>query len=250
MNPEVFKIVKWSFNHLVETNEEVTMSDLEAEVINLASFLYLKDAPEIDFELNYLESDLVDEVEGGNPSIITQVTAAATMLFPRDYTSADAALANQAVLMNLRVMGLDDYSAFLKAYFLSKHKIALVDDNDYNVRTEIFKSPVNSLWQKENGKEVMVSDSDTDREVICKFNSETGDFDVLINPYNPNVKGKIFFRGRSLIRGMSHDKTRMFEFLFDDDSDMEEVIMHRLDKGDLVKYHKSRSQVIAPELPF
>lgn len=244
MNPELFKIVKWSVNHLLENNEGVTVSDLEAEVINLASFLYLKQAAEIDFTLDYLDDDLLDEVESFDVGVIEEVAAAATMLFPKYYTSANAALVRQSVLMNLQVMGLDDYAGFLKGYFSSKHKIALdgEGDEDSNIKTERFQSPFNSLWQKEDGKEVLVTGSDTNREVICRFDFDTSDFDVLINPYNPNVKGKITFRSPYLVRGTSHDRTRSFEFHYKD-LELNEVIMHRLDKDDLVKYHKVKVQL-------
>jgi hypothetical protein len=238
MNPEVYQIVRDSIVHLQQTSGSINTSGLEAEIINLASFLYLKDAWEIDFELDYLDSELLEQVESFDEDVVQEVVNAAMALYPKHYTQSHAMLATQSVLMNVQAMGLDDYAAFLKAYFSAKHKI-LLDNGDISTNTQVFNSPLNSLWNKEGSKEVKVTDSETDREVIFQFSFDTGDFNVLINPYNPNVKGKITFRGATLISGMSNDKTRMFDFYYKD-SVIQEVVMHRLDKGDLVKYHKAK----------
>lgn len=235
MQSMVFEVFRDSILHVEEVNNSLNVSDLEAEVINLSSFLYVRTSKYIDFKLDYLDNGMVEGIASYDVSVIQEVIDAAMQLFPKHYTQRHASVASQAVLMNLEVMGINDYSSFLKAYFSSKHKISIAS-KDENVKTEIFKSPMNSLWNVDGENEVKVTDSFTDREVIFQFNLSTNDFDILINPYNPNVKGKIVRKTTSLVTGISNDKTRKFDFHYED-SVIQEVVMHRLDKGDIVRYH-------------
>lgn len=225
MNHYILTILKQSITSLIQNNPDLTAADLEAEIINLASYIFLKDSGEVDFSLDYLDQDSIDALDGGDYEIVDEIIDGATILFPKHYTERNAIIAKQGVRMNMQLA--DNYGSFLKSYFISKHKISL--SSDY----QNFSSPNNSLW--ENG--VKKIDSPTQRDVNYKFDFENNTFEILINPYNPLVTGKILSKTNEKIKCRSFDNTREFEFLLNG-SQLYEVIMHRIDKGDMIKYHQ------------
>ncbi len=225
MNTEISIIITESIKHLIQNVQGATSDDLEAEIINLASYVYLRDSDQIDFSLDYLDQDIISSLSGYDFDVVDEIINRTKFLFPDYYSEAAALNATQGVRMNIHLMS--DYGSFLKSYFISKHKIA--DGNNY----KFFSSPLNSLWY--NG--VKHSDSHTQRDVNYKFDSITNTFEVLISPFNPLVQGSIISMNSNLIKCLSNDKTREFEFHFINDH-LFEVVMNRLDKGDTVKYHK------------
>lgn len=224
MNQNILKTIKQSFEHLMLENENLTVDDLEVEIINLASYLYLRDTSEIDFLLDYLDNRIIDQIEGNNLNIVDKVIDGAALLYSKFYKGAHVMNAKDAVRMNLRLA--DNYGSFLKAYFISKHHI------DGNGKFIKFSSPKNSLWI--NG--VKQSESPTQRDVLYSFDNNT--FEILILPYNPKVVGKIINKTRYKIKCVSYDKSREFEFRYMN-GQLFELVMHRIDKGDAVKYHKN-----------
>ena len=67
------QVVKESVEHLELCIGKVTQEKLEAEAINLASYIYLRKGGKIDFELNYLTKGLMDKIPSGDFKVADQV---------------------------------------------------------------------------------------------------------------------------------------------------------------------------------
>lgn len=67
------QVVKESLEHLKKCIGKVTQEKLEAEAINLASYIYLRKGGKIDFELDYLTKGLMDKIPSGDFKVADQV---------------------------------------------------------------------------------------------------------------------------------------------------------------------------------
>ncbi len=226
MRENIFKILRQSYEDLLSKNSGLRTEDLEAEIINLACYVYLKDDSEIDFSLDYLDHDILYSLASYDFRITDDIIDSALLLFSKYYNESHAINARQGVRMNIQLA--ENFGSFLKSYFISRHKVSGGGVYEY------FSSPRNSLWQGN----VMQSDSHTQRDINYKFSFEDNTFEILINPYNPLVTGQILASTSEKIICQSYDSTRRFEFLFTSSS-LYEVVMYRIDKGDIVKYHQS-----------
>lgn len=225
MNQDILSILRQSYEHLLRNNAELRTSDLEAEIINLACYIYLKDDSEIDFSLDYLDQEILNSFQSYDFETADDIIDGAKFLFSKYYNDSHAISAKQGVRMNIQLA--QNFGSFLKSYFISRHKLSDGDVYEY------FSSPRNSLWQGN----IKQSDSETQRDINYKFSFENNTFEILINPYNPLVTGEILARTPEKIICQSYDYTRRFEFLFAN-SKLYEVVMHRIDKGDIVIYHQ------------
>jgi hypothetical protein len=225
MNNEILRILMQGYNDLHKKNENITTSDLEAEIINIASYIYLKDSEEIDFQLDYLDDESLKSLNSYDLDLIDELFDSATMIFPEYYTMSNALHGKQAVRVNIQQA--KDYGSFLKSYFLSKHQILYTD-------FEIFISSNNSRWI-DGVKQANYGLSQ--RIINYKFDFENEVFEIMIYPFNPIVKGKIQAKNNEKVKCVSFDKQREFEFIFKE-GQIFEVAMQRLDRGDTVIYHK------------
>ena len=216
-------IVNQSIKHLFHQNENITLQVIEDEGICLASYIFLKDNFEIDFELDYISKELLDPILGEDFEIVDQVFDILHIIFP-EYTEKHAEYGKHSLRMNLKLT--NNYGAILKSHFLRYHKIK--EQNNYNT----FDSPSNSLWS--NGKQSITSP--TRRIINYYFDKEGKYFELLIPPYNPLVTGRIVSISPVKIECRSNDGTRTFIFHLKN-NEVEEVEMYRNDKNDLVKYH-------------
>ena len=67
------QVVKESVEHLEKCIGKVTLEKLEAEAINLASYIYLRKGGKIDFKLDYLTEGLMDKIPSGDFRVADQV---------------------------------------------------------------------------------------------------------------------------------------------------------------------------------
>ena len=121
MNRNIVDMLSSSFEHLLQNNANLTSIDLEAEIINIASYIYLKGSSEIDFSLNYINKNNIDSLHNQDFDIVDEIIDTAAILFKNHYGYVEVINAKHGVRINVEVA--DNYGAFLKAYFTSKHKI-------------------------------------------------------------------------------------------------------------------------------
>lgn len=117
----VKEIAKQSFRDLISKNSEVRVKDLEAEVINLIWYLSLRKLGSIHWTLPFLDEDLVEELIESDVDIAAGVTKMAMEGFVNSYNEGNAYVAIQGVIMNMKLMSVEDSSEFLKRYFEDKH---------------------------------------------------------------------------------------------------------------------------------
>lgn len=122
----VESIAKQSFSHLLNNNSQLKVSDLEAEVINLISYLSLRQTKDISWRLSFLDESIIQEIIKNDEDAMKGVTDTAMKMFPDSYNEGNAFFAMQGVIMNLKMMSASDYSVFLMEYFSSKHKVVLL----------------------------------------------------------------------------------------------------------------------------
>lgn len=67
------QVVKESIEHLEKCIGKITLEKLDAEAINLASYIYLRKGGKIDFELDYLTKGLMDKIPSGDFKVADQV---------------------------------------------------------------------------------------------------------------------------------------------------------------------------------
>jgi hypothetical protein len=118
-------LAKQSFEHLLKNNSEVRVKDLEAEVINLISYLSLRQTGDILWKLSFLDETLINSVINNQEDVLTGITDATMKLFPDSYNNGNAYVGMQGVIMNLKLMSAADYSKFLKDYFIKNHRIQI-----------------------------------------------------------------------------------------------------------------------------
>jgi len=115
-------VLRSSLVHLRENNQNLTTVDLETEVINLCSYVYLRDTPQIKFSLNYINRNNIDSLDNQDFDVIDKIIDAAVIIFKEFYGYAEAINAKHAIRLNIELY--EDYGSFLESYFVSKHKIA------------------------------------------------------------------------------------------------------------------------------
>lgn len=222
MQHNLVRVIGDSFDNWFKFNDSPTLADIEAEIINLSTFIYLRNSNKIEFNLEYIDQQVLNSLPSSDIEVANQlIDLAVVMLEP--YTEIHAINAKQAVIMNSESNGIED---FLKSYYISKHRVST------GLKFEYFFSPKNSLWK--NGEKTL--DSATKREINYCLN-EDNTFEIRINPYNSNLHGEIISKTAEKTICLSNDRKRKIEFMFSSGI-ITEVVMHRLDKGDTVKYHK------------
>lgn len=118
-------IAKQSFAHLLKNNPEVRVKDLEAEAINLISYLSLRQQGKISWKLSFLDENNIQSIINNDKNVMQGVTNTAMAMFSGNYNEGNAFVAMQGVTLNLALMAVNDHSNFLIDYFKNKHKVQL-----------------------------------------------------------------------------------------------------------------------------
>lgn len=84
MNNTIIKLFTKSYNHLLENNSGLNVLDLEAEIINIASFIYLKD--KLDFTLDFVNEEVIERLNSNNFNTVNAIIDNAVKLFSKYYT--------------------------------------------------------------------------------------------------------------------------------------------------------------------
>ena len=116
------QVVKESVEHLKKCLGSLTSEKLEAEAINLASYIFLRKGGKIDFELDFLTKGLIENVPSGDYAVADKVFPLMTKYGEGLYTESHASFGkNQGYRLN--VTKDPDLASFLKGYYKSVHKV-------------------------------------------------------------------------------------------------------------------------------
>lgn len=116
------QVVKESVEHLKKCLGSLTSEKLEAEAINLGSYIFMRKGGKIDFELDFLTKDLIEKVPSGDYAVADKVFPLMIKYGEGLYTERHASFGkNQGYRLN--VTKDPDLASFLKGYYKSVHKV-------------------------------------------------------------------------------------------------------------------------------
>jgi hypothetical protein len=118
----VEQVVKESVEHLKKCIGTLSSEKLEAEAINLASYIFLRKSGKISFELDFLTKGLIEMVPSGDYTTSDKVFPFMVKYGEGLYTNRHADFGkNQGYKLN--VTKVPDLASFLKGYYKSVHKV-------------------------------------------------------------------------------------------------------------------------------
>ena len=121
------QVVKESVEHLERCIGKVTQEKLEAEAINLASYIYLRKGGKIDFELGYLTKGLMDKIPSGDFNVADQVFPLMIKYGSNGLYLNKNAFIGKKLAYKANVQQDPEHHNFLKGYFKSVHKLNIAE---------------------------------------------------------------------------------------------------------------------------
>lgn len=116
------QVVKESVEHLKKCLGTLTSEKLEAEAINLASYIFLRESDKVQFELDFLTKGLVDKVPSGDYTFADKVFPLMVKYGEGLYTEKHASFGkNKGYKLSVTID--PDLAGFLKGYYKSVHKV-------------------------------------------------------------------------------------------------------------------------------
>lgn len=116
------QVVKESVEHLKKCVGTLTSEKLEAEAINLASYIFLRKSGKINFELDFLTKGQIDKIPSGDYATSDKVFPLMVKYGDGLYTNRHADFGkNRGYKLN--VTKDPDLANFLKGYYKSVHKV-------------------------------------------------------------------------------------------------------------------------------
>ena len=136
------QVVKESVEHLEKCIDKVTQEKLEAEAINLASYIYLRKGGKIDFDLDYLTPGLMDKIPSGDFKVADQVFPLMIKYGSGGLYINKNAFIGKGLAYKANVQQDPEHHNFLKGYYKSVHKLHIddpkpkVDSTSNNLKEE------------------------------------------------------------------------------------------------------------------
>ena len=122
------QVVKESVEHLKKCLGTLTSEKLEAEAINLASYIFLRKNGKIKFELDFLTKGIMEKVPSGDYAVADKVFPLMVKYGEGLYTNLHADFGkNKGYKLN--VTKDPDLASFLKGYYKSVHKVNVGETN-------------------------------------------------------------------------------------------------------------------------
>ena len=122
------QVVKESVEHLKKCLGTLTSEKLEAEAINLASYIFLRKNGKIKFELDFLTKGIMEKVPSGDYAVADKVFPLMVKYGEGLYTNLHADFGkNKGYKVN--VTKDPDLASFLKGYYKSVHKVNVGETN-------------------------------------------------------------------------------------------------------------------------
>ena len=120
--PPIEQVVKESVEHLKKCSGTLTSEKLEAEAINLASYIFLRGNDKVQFNLDFLTKGLIDKIPSGDYTFADKVFPLMVKYGEGLYTEKHASFGkNLGYKLNVTID--PDLASFLKGYYKSVHKV-------------------------------------------------------------------------------------------------------------------------------
>ena len=129
------QVVKESVEHLRKCLGILTSEKLEAEAINLASYIFLRKSGKIQFGLDFLTKGIMDKIPSGDYAVSDKVFPLMVKYGDGLYTNRHSDFGkNQGYKLN--VIKDPDLANFLKGYYKSVHKVNVGETNPQSVTSK------------------------------------------------------------------------------------------------------------------
>ncbi|MDY3521946.1 hypothetical protein PG614_09925 [Riemerella anatipestifer] len=206
-----------SITNLQQRRGNITVADLETEVINNTCLFVLKNQKEKMRQGKTIEEmflGALNSIQDFIP-ITSAFTEAAMELFPGQYTERHAMMATMGVQQNIAWEGMWD---FLRDYFQKNHGIRI---DDTETEASIFYSTKHKRY--ENGS--LVSESEVERTINLNFIDNNQELVVSIEPSLSPKKSHLISNDGNTLKYKGYDPDYLFTVSFDDFEEVEQFIL-------------------------
>ncbi len=210
---EAKRILLRSVLNLQERRGDITIGDLEAEVINNACLYILKNQKE-----HMSKSKSIEEIFLSALNSVTDFvpyaqafTEAAMELFPRHYTENEAIIANLGIQQNIAWEGMWDH---LRNYFQKNHGLQI--DNVETTPTTFY-----STNHKRFENNTLISESDVARTINLSFIDNKQEIIVSIEPSLSPKKAYLISNENRKLKYKGYDPDYLFIITLDEFKEIE-----------------------------
>lgn len=206
-----------SISNLQQRRGNLTVADLEAEVINNTCLFVLKNQKEKMRQGKTIEEMFLGALNSTQDfiPITSAFTEAAMELFPGQYTEQHAMIATMGVQQNVAWEGMWD---FLRDYFQKNHGIQI---DDTKTESAIFYSTKHKRY--ENG--VLVSESEVERTINLSFIDDNQELIVSIEPSLSTKKSHLIFNNETILKYKGYDPDYLFTIKLDNFDEVEQFTL-------------------------
>jgi len=218
MNKETAKqILSKSISNLQERRGDLTVGDIEAEVINNACLYILKNQKEKTQGSKTIEEMFLGALDATKDFVpfAQAFTEAAMELFPRHYTEKEAIPATFGIQQNIAWEGMWDH---LRNYFQKNHGIQI--DNVETTPTTFYST---SHKRYENNS--LTSESEVERTINLSFIDNNKEIIVSIEPSLSPKKGYLISQEDKELKYKGYDADYLFSIRLDDFDEVETFIL-------------------------
>lgn len=201
-------ILSQSITNLQSRRGQITIADVEAEVINNACLSILKN------------KDIANSMSYAN-----LFTKAASELIPQ-YSERESTSAMIGIPQNVQWEGMWD---FLRNYFQKNHGIQI---DNVETTPSIFYSTKHKRY--ENG--VLSSESEVERTINISFINEKKEIVVSIEPALSPKKGYIISKNQNQMQFKGFDPDYLFTVTFDTFDEVETFVLEMPNRGLKIVY--------------
>ena len=229
MNKETAKqILTNSISNLQKRRGNITVSDLETEVINNACLYILKKQKDKTSQGKTIEEMFLGALESTKNfiPISKDFTEAAMELFPDNYTEKNAIMATMGIQQNIAWEGMWD---FLRDYFQKNHGKRI--DN-----TEVSQSVFNSTKHQRFENENLVSESEVERIINVSYIDNKEEVIVEIAPSLSPKKARIISKTANKLVYKGFDPDYLFTIELDSFDEIENFTLEMPNRKLKIQY--------------
>ena len=229
MNKETAKqILSKSISNLQERRGDLTVGDIEAEVINNACLYILKNQKEKTQGSKTIEEMFLGALDATKDfaPYAQAFTEAAMELFPRHYTEKEAIPATFGIQQNIAWEGMWDH---LRNYFQKNHGIQI---DEVETEPTIFYSNKHKRYENNS----LVSESEVERTINLNFIDNKNVLVIGIAPsLSPKKSYKLERNGNS-VKYKGDDPDYLFTVTYDDFDEVEQFTLEMPNRGLKIVY--------------
>ncbi len=218
-----------SINRLREKKGTISLSDIEAEVINNACLYYLENIN----KNNKKNTGLLDYLFGKKHktqdanSVANMFTEAAMELFPNQYSKEQQLIANFGIINNVEWSGMWD---FLRDYFQNNHGVAI---DNLNNNSQVFHSSSHSRYESNK----LVSKHEISRTITIRKSDNKEEWLISIHPSLTTKKSRLIDSNDDYKSFICPDMDYKFKATYGRDKDIVQFELHMTDRNVRIVYY-------------